>query len=197
MVCETIGSDLSAFADGELDDAGVARVEAHLADCPECRESLRVWRAAGDALRREDATADAAPGIRRSLHDHSLPHSPARRRRWVIPAAAAALLALVLSFERVRAARAAGLVVEMEGRNRAETADLLDAVESLRYEAAAGLLRARATRDPEAPEVEGEMRSLAENLKRVEENLARIRAEIEREGLFSPAQEPTHDPKPR
>ncbi|MGH7151221.1 MAG: anti-sigma factor family protein [Planctomycetota bacterium] len=195
MACEALGSDLSAFADGELDRAGAARVEAHLAACPSCRESLRVWRAAGDSLRREDATTDPAPGIRRSLQVRPL--ARARRRRWAIPAAAAALLAAVLSLERVRAARAAGLVVEMEGRNRAETADLLDAVESLRYEAAAVLLRARATRDPEAPEVEGEMRSLAENLKRVEENLARIRAELEREGLFSPAQESTHEPKPR
>ncbi len=195
MACDAIGPDLSSFADGELDQAGAARVEAHLAECPACRESLRVWRAAGDSLRQEDATADPAPGIRRSIHGRPLPHS--RVRRWLIPAAAATLLAAVLSFERARAARAAGLVVEMEGRNRAETADLLDAVESLRYEAAAVLLRTRATRDPEAPEVEGEMRSLAENLKRVEENLARIRAELEREGLFSPAQESTHEPAPR
>ncbi|MCI0589011.1 MAG: zf-HC2 domain-containing protein [Planctomycetes bacterium] len=197
MACEALGPDLSAFADGELDGAGVARVEAHLAGCTACRDSLRVWRAAGDSLRREDATADPAPAIRRSLHDRPLRLPPTRRHRWLIPAAAAALLVAVLSFERVRASRAAGLVVEMEGRNRAETADLLDAVESLRYEAAAVLLRARATRDPEAPEVGEEMRSLAENLKRVEENLARIRAGLEREGLFSPAQESTHDPKPR
>ena len=45
------GTDLHAYADGQLDDVGRVRVEARLAHDAEALESVRVWREQNEALR--------------------------------------------------------------------------------------------------------------------------------------------------
>ena len=53
--CAELSELISAFADGELDAAGRARVEGHLADCAECRARLEAYR------RLDAAAADVPP----------------------------------------------------------------------------------------------------------------------------------------
>jgi anti-sigma factor RsiW len=45
------GTDLHAYADGQLDDARRVRVEGHLAHDPAATESVRAWRGQNEALR--------------------------------------------------------------------------------------------------------------------------------------------------
>lgn len=49
--------DLSAYLDGRLEDAVRARLEAHLAGCPTCRQALEELRAVRQALRELPRTA--------------------------------------------------------------------------------------------------------------------------------------------
>ena len=191
MECDAIGPDLSAFADGELEPSVRSRVEAHLAACPGCRRSLEVWRAAGAALRRGDRTP--LPSFRATRR----PRPKAFPLRWLVPAAAALLVAAALSFDRVRAAREAGLLVELEGKNRAETARLLGGLESLRYEIASLALRARAGGSGEAARLASDLRPLVDELKRLGEHLRRIQTDLEREGLLVEAKEPNDAPESR
>ena len=196
MACETLGPDLSAFADGELEPARAAAVEAHLAGCGSCRGSLGTWRAAAGSLRREDSTPDRAAAFRTALRPPA-PPVPRRRRRWLLPVAAGLALGAVLSFQRVRAARDAEAVVALEERNRAETVELLGSLQSLRYETAALLIRSRAAGTGEEVGLEDDLRSLAESLRRLEGNLSRIRTGLEREGLLAGPKESSDEPKNR
>ena len=43
-VCRQFVEDVTAYLEGALGDDIVARVDAHLADCPHCREYLREMR---------------------------------------------------------------------------------------------------------------------------------------------------------
>ena len=43
-VCRQFVEDVTAYLEGALGDDVVARVDAHLADCPHCREYLREMR---------------------------------------------------------------------------------------------------------------------------------------------------------
>jgi anti-sigma factor RsiW len=43
-VCKQFVEDVTAYLEGALGDDVVARVDAHLADCPHCREYLREMR---------------------------------------------------------------------------------------------------------------------------------------------------------
>jgi len=43
-VCKQFVEDVTAYLEGALADDVVARVEAHLADCPHCREYLEEMR---------------------------------------------------------------------------------------------------------------------------------------------------------
>lgn len=97
---------LSAYADGELDDAG--SLEAHLPTCAPCTARLAEYRAMGDALRRQ-AHAETAPAALRQRIAATLEAAEAtaaspwaRRRRpmWspgVLAAAAAVVLAVGLA----------------------------------------------------------------------------------------------------
>lgn len=64
--CRQIESLLPLFVDGEADDHQVRQVEAHLALCATCRDSVPVERAARAILRAHRAAliADAPPGLR-------------------------------------------------------------------------------------------------------------------------------------
>lgn len=85
--CGDIAELLVDYADGELSPADAFRVEAHLATCGDCRGEL-------DRLRRSLVTAkavwsEAASGV-------SAPVSrPSRRRRRLVPMAAAASVSLL------------------------------------------------------------------------------------------------------
>ncbi len=43
-VCRQFVEDVTAYLEGALGDDVVARIDAHLADCPHCREYLREMR---------------------------------------------------------------------------------------------------------------------------------------------------------
>jgi anti-sigma factor RsiW len=86
-------------ADGELDEAGRRRLDAHLANCPACRE-------AAELLGREAALIAAA------LRGKPAAHPPARRRTLAVAAVAIPLLfvglfALLRTYERAGARLAA------------------------------------------------------------------------------------------
>jgi len=89
--------DLSAFIDGELDSAARARLAAHLARCPACSETLKLFGAADSAA--ESATAaELSPELRARLE--LIPHGAAARRRRIgvaLGAAAAVLAAAILA----------------------------------------------------------------------------------------------------
>lgn len=57
--CEELGPVISAYVDGELSDDERARVEAHVENCPECRELLGELEKATGAIQE----AFAAPEI--------------------------------------------------------------------------------------------------------------------------------------
>jgi anti-sigma factor RsiW len=101
MTCGEAGPLLHARLDNELDMAGAARIDLHLAECPECAAQY----AALERLREEIAAADPgyAPsaGFERKLARQFLDEKPSRfwNRRWLgasVMAAAAAVAATVL-----------------------------------------------------------------------------------------------------
>lgn len=96
--------ELSAYLDGELDDAARAAVEQHLAACAECRETLegvrRVVRRAGSLDDRPPAR-DLWTGIAERIGEPGVtdvvPLAPRRRRVvFSVPQLAAAAVAVML-----------------------------------------------------------------------------------------------------
>ena len=94
---------LGAYADGELDAAGARAVEAHLADCPRCRQALRELRRLAGQLqswpgpvRRPEADAEFSARVLARLPARR-PASAARRsaRNFLFPAGMVAAGALV------------------------------------------------------------------------------------------------------
>jgi hypothetical protein len=84
---------LEEYIDGELDAAGVAAVEAHLAGCAACREELDGLRRLERVLR--SVPAGAPPEAERYVRD--IRERAARRKRGLwLSAAAAALFALAV-----------------------------------------------------------------------------------------------------
>jgi anti-sigma factor RsiW len=61
-VCREFVEDVTAYLDGTLLGATIARVDAHLADCPHCREYLaQMRRTIADAGRLGPDDVDAIP----------------------------------------------------------------------------------------------------------------------------------------
>jgi hypothetical protein len=78
--------------DGEVEDAGA--IQAHLDVCPECRSVFDGYRKVG---RLASMVADVAPGSRAwEMVESKLSHNPSSRFMAVVPAAAAAGIALVI-----------------------------------------------------------------------------------------------------
>ena len=114
---EPLIEQLSAYLDGELDEAERRRVEAGLAASPEARAQLEALRTARDALAtlpRPTAPAELRERVRRQIERASLLESSAPRptrilrlARWTLAAAAVVLAAVVLrwSLEARRPAR--------------------------------------------------------------------------------------------
>ncbi len=90
----------SAWLDGELSEGGRARVEAHLAACPACREHVEAWREAQRQLA-SHAPPARAPGAAAIFWARIAPElTPAPQRRpdpalYLAPAALAAAWTLV------------------------------------------------------------------------------------------------------
>ncbi|HYC78353.1 MAG TPA: zf-HC2 domain-containing protein [Planctomycetota bacterium] len=99
-MCDVDPETLSAFADDALTPAATARVEAHLAACVRCRETLGAWRALGDALRATPSPPPAAVEARLRVFE-----ARRRVRRVAVRAAAAVLVAAGLAVAGDRALR--------------------------------------------------------------------------------------------
>lgn len=104
--CPRFGEELSAYLDAELDPGARAALEAHLADCPDCRAAL-------GSLTWLDGQLAALPAIEaspqfearlrarlvRAQEPRGWRRAPARLRRawrseWNLPTAAAAAVAV-------------------------------------------------------------------------------------------------------
>lgn len=98
---------LSLYLDGELDPAGRARVEEHLASCAPCRATLEAFTKVRELLRDEGGLAAPADELaqRRALREilRSRAPEPLWRRPVVLPAPgfAALVAALLVAFGTV------------------------------------------------------------------------------------------------
>lgn len=98
MNCEDVRDRIGMLADGELEGADRARVEAHLDVCPACREALADLRALHVLLGADtdvEPSSDFAASVRRRL---TPPLRAVSLRSKLLPAlAAAAAVALLLT----------------------------------------------------------------------------------------------------
>jgi anti-sigma factor RsiW len=95
---------LAWYVNGTLEDGERARVEAHLATCPDCREELDLWRAMAPEIAALDVAPVPHPASRRALLDRldvvaraSRSRGPStwpRPLRWLLIGETAAVLAL-------------------------------------------------------------------------------------------------------
>ncbi len=187
MSCETIGSDLSAYLDGELDSAAIPGVEAHLETCEVCRRAIDSWKEAGRRLREADCTPDVAPAVRAAVERLRLRARSRRRRRWVAATVAAlGLLAPALFFRQALANREVERLVDLEEENRADASFQIDSVCALKLDIAALLFRAQAVgiETHRLDELEGQARDLAREAERIQGRLTEIQGTLEREGLL-------------
>ncbi|MHC4605572.1 MAG: anti-sigma factor family protein [Planctomycetota bacterium] len=98
MSCDFEKAKLTAYFDGEIDDAGRADVEAHIASCSACLRELGEVKSASESVRRLDRRA--VPGavtdaILRGVREER-PASPFLTLPRVLAAAAAVLVAVVV-----------------------------------------------------------------------------------------------------
>lgn len=104
MTCAKFETDIALYAGGDLPPARIARVEAHLAECAECRAlagELRDEHALLSELR-EDPLEDAmvAQVRQRVLVEVAATTRQPSRPYWKLALAAALLLAAVLAWPR-------------------------------------------------------------------------------------------------
>lgn len=100
--CEEYGALISAWLDGELNEADTRRLQAHLFTCPGCRAYLADLKAMSRAFPPleevevpEDFTASVMARIRAQTPPEKKKASPALWRRWGAWACCLALLVLV------------------------------------------------------------------------------------------------------
>jgi anti-sigma factor RsiW len=125
--------DLIAHADGQLDDARAAAIEAHLAANPQDAETVRLWREQNETIRElyDHVAREKVPS---TLDPHRIArHRPAME--WRMAAAAAVLLAIGVAggwFGRalfVPAADSQRLVVEALAAHRLYSGEVVHPVE--------------------------------------------------------------------
>jgi hypothetical protein len=87
---------LAGLVDGTLDERDHGRVEAHLTDCPACREDLPLALRAATAVSRLPEL-HAPAGLTRSVVDQARPSGrPNRRVAWLAAPVAAAVIGLAV-----------------------------------------------------------------------------------------------------
>ena len=101
MKCEEFQEFADLYVDGEFDIAGQAEVDAHLADCPSCRE-VATDRDAFRLFLKRESEKDVAPihltaAISKALDRTTVPTRVAARWTWRVAGAMAALLLLVIN----------------------------------------------------------------------------------------------------
>jgi anti-sigma factor RsiW len=103
--CESLEPLLAPYVEGTLDGVDRARVDAHLALCPPCDDTVRAGRVMRQVLRAHVARLheEAPQGLRRRLTAPrvvAFPALPVARavRRWAPLAAAAALVMAVVGY---------------------------------------------------------------------------------------------------
>lgn len=102
MACEPVAL-LHGYLDGELDAAGSAAFERHLAACADCQATLRSQRALRESIRAAGLRERAPEGLRRKVEAKIV--VPARKSvspawRWVA-LAATVLLAIAVAWRQV------------------------------------------------------------------------------------------------
>jgi mycothiol system anti-sigma-R factor len=95
MTCAEIRARLHVYVDGELTVSGIAEVDGHCVECPQCAALVRAERELRQLVRRQPrdtAPAELRTRIRRGIRREA---AVARARRWVPVAALAAAAAIV------------------------------------------------------------------------------------------------------
>jgi anti-sigma factor (TIGR02949 family) len=100
LACQDKEPLLHAFADGELDAGNALAIEAHVAGCPGCAETLETIRAVKAQLRRAELRYAAPASLRARVEEAlaaEVPNRPQRRRfgaeTWIMSGAIGALAA--------------------------------------------------------------------------------------------------------
>jgi anti-sigma factor RsiW len=83
MTCDEAEILLHALIDGELDAGHASEVEAHVAGCPRCAETLAAYRQMSQAIAAADLRYTAPLALRRRI-EASLPQARAPSRRAVL-----------------------------------------------------------------------------------------------------------------
>jgi putative zinc finger protein len=104
--CEALRERFSEYVDGELDTAGRAAIDVHVAACAECREAFASFRETVEDVRRFGLVAppdDFGAGVRRRVEAAGAAGRSSRRLPFVsLGLAAAVLLAVVAGFLAMR-----------------------------------------------------------------------------------------------
>jgi len=95
MTCEEAGRYEDLYLDGEMAPEERGRMEAHLAACPSCRLRVAEWVRLRAAVRQRMQEVQAPTSLREAV-THRLRGERSPLRRWVVPLALAASLAVVL-----------------------------------------------------------------------------------------------------
>ncbi len=119
--CTALDAHLADYLAGRLDDATASALERHAGECDRCAALL-------EARTRLDVTLppelDPPPALRAAILAHPPRRRPARRVRWLVPPALAAMLLLGLMFTRPVTKGAQGRPVEnVPGAMAASRAD--------------------------------------------------------------------------
>lgn len=113
MSCERAETVLHGYFDGELDAAGAAGFERHLAECPECTEALEAWKKLRRTMNGAQLYAKVPDTLRKKVLSDLHAVKPVavipapRPWRWLAMAAAILLLA-VTSGELISMRRGGG-----------------------------------------------------------------------------------------
>jgi len=115
MVMDSHPSDLLPwYANGTLDDAERRQVEAHLSDCPQCKEAITALKRLRTRVKDIELQGQS-PGelglvrLKRRIRSETASAANSSRRRWLLPALAAAAIVIVAQ---------AGLMLNINATNR-------------------------------------------------------------------------------
>jgi anti-sigma factor (TIGR02949 family) len=120
--CAGVSRFIDTYIDGEFGEHERGELEAHLAECPECRQKVKqhvAWKAAVRAAApREKAPAALRNRVLRGIRKQAAP--PLSWSRWAVralPVAAACGVLGVLAFSKLRLSPVAADVVAKHQRN--------------------------------------------------------------------------------